>query len=198
MRTALAARSPRWLRPARGRRPAPSRRAGVAVIPPLARPGGGRAVAAEVAEHAVEPAPLDPLHRVVAEAADLADVEDRDDVRVVQPGGGPRLVQEPSAAVRVGRGVGAEHLQRDRAVEPDVDRLVDDPHAAAAQLADDPVAGDPPPRFEPDGPGRAGRRPGPAPAPGPPARRGGRRPGRDSAAANCSGSGARPSSASAR
>ncbi len=143
----------RVVRGARGRRVGPLRRRrrrlaarrGAAV----GRPGGGRPVAAEVAEHAVEPAPLDPLHRVVAQAADLADVEDRHDVRVVQPGGGPRLVEEPPPARRVGRGVAAQHLQRHRPVEPDVDRLVDDPHAAAAQLADDPVAGDPPARLQP-------------------------------------------------
>ena len=53
--------------------------------PPVVEPGGDRPVASEVAEDAVEPRPFDPLHRVVAEPADLADVEDRDDVRMVQP-----------------------------------------------------------------------------------------------------------------
>ena len=36
-----------------------------------------------------------------------------------------------------------------RPVEPDVDRLVDDPHPPPAQLADDPIAGDPPPFLQP-------------------------------------------------
>ena len=58
---------------------------------------GRRPAAAEMADHAIQPAPLDPLHGVVAQAADLADVEDRHDVGVVQPGGGAGLVQEPPA-----------------------------------------------------------------------------------------------------
>ena len=111
--------------------------------------GGGRAVPAQVPDHPVEPAPLDPLHRVVAESAHLADVEDRDDVRVVQPGGGPRLVEEPPPAVRIGGGVRPQHLQGDGAVEADVDGLVDDAHPPPAQLADDPVAGDPAARLQP-------------------------------------------------
>ncbi len=102
-----------------------------------------------MAEHLVEPAPFDPLHRVVTESADLTDVEDRDDMGVVQAGGGSRLVQEPAASGRVGGGVRAEHLQGHRSVETDVNRLVDRPHPPPAELADDPVAGDPPSGLEP-------------------------------------------------
>ena len=60
--------------------------------------GGRRAGAAEMAEHAIQPASLDPLHGVIAQPADLADVEDRHDVGVVQPGGGAGLVQRTAAA----------------------------------------------------------------------------------------------------
>jgi hypothetical protein len=102
-----------------------------------------------VADHPVEPTSFDPLHRIVAEAADLADVEDRHDVRVVQTRGGAGLVQEPATAGRVGRGVPAQHLERDRPVEAHVYGLVHHAHAAAAELADDPVAGDPPAGFQP-------------------------------------------------
>ena len=112
-------------------------------------------------EHAVQPAALDPLHGVVAEAADLADVEDRHDVRVVQPGGGAGFVQEPPAGRRVGRGVDAQHLERHRAVETHVHGLVDRAHSAAAELAHHAVAGDPPARF--DAGDRAPDRPLPEP-----------------------------------
>ena len=115
----------------------------------LAAARGHLARAAEVLEHAVQPAPLDPLHGVVAQPADLADVEDRHDVRVVQPGGGAGLVQEPPPGRRVGRRVDAQHLERHRPVEPHVHGLVDRPHSAATQLAHDPVAGDPPARLDP-------------------------------------------------
>ena len=142
--------------------PRPSRPSPTGRDPAEPLAGADRPGAAEVADHAVQPAPLDPLHGVVAQAADLADVEDRHDVRVVQPGGRPGLVQEPPPRRGVGRRVGAQHLQRHRPVEPDVHRLVDRPHAAAAQLAHDPVAGDPLARLQPSA--RPRPRPSPEPA----------------------------------
>ena len=47
-----------------------------------------------VAQDLVEPAPVNELHGVIGQARRLADVEDRHDVRVVQPRRGLRLAQE--------------------------------------------------------------------------------------------------------
>ena len=72
----------------------------------------------------------------------LADLVDLDDVGVLQAGDGLGL--GPEAAGGLGPGVlaGQDHLEGDEAVEPDLPGLVDDAHAAAAQLAEDLVAGD--------------------------------------------------------
>jgi hypothetical protein len=61
----------------------------------------------------------------------FADLVDRDDVRVVQVG---RRLGFGLEALEFGFGgelAGANHLQRDDAVEGPVARLIDDPHAAA-------------------------------------------------------------------
>ena len=72
----------------------------------------------------------------------LADVVDLDDVGVLEPGDGLGLGQEADGGLGAGVRAGQDHLQGDGAVEPDLAGLVDDPHAAAAQLALDLVAGD--------------------------------------------------------
>ena len=66
----------------------------------------------------------------------LADLVDLHDVGVLQPGDGLGLGAEagqllPSPACAAGQ----DHLEGDEAVEPDLPGLVDDAHAAAAQLA---------------------------------------------------------------
>jgi hypothetical protein len=72
-------------------------------------------------------------------------VVDGDDVRVVEGGGGPRLLDEPSAALRVvvARAplIGKE-LQGDGAVQAGVLGLVHDTHPPASQLFDQAVVGD--------------------------------------------------------
>jgi hypothetical protein len=50
-----------------------------------------------VADDSIEPAPLDSLHGVVAQPTDLADIENRHDMGVMQSGGGAGLVQEAAA-----------------------------------------------------------------------------------------------------
>ena len=97
------------------------------------RAGPRGAIPAHDFQDPVEPGPLDALHRVVAEAADLADVKDRDDMRVMQRGGRLGLVQEPLASPRL-PGCKARASRTFRAtgsVEVDVDGLVDDAHAPA-------------------------------------------------------------------
>jgi hypothetical protein len=62
----------------------------------------------------------------------LADIMERADVRVVQPGDGLRLTLEPGAAIRVGAQLGGQHFDGHTAVEPRVLRLVDLAHPARA------------------------------------------------------------------
>ena len=69
----------------------------------------------------------------------LTGVVDRQDVRVVEPGGEPDLPDEPLGAQRV-RQLGMENLQGDGAVVPDIAGQVDGGHAAAAELALEHVA----------------------------------------------------------
>ena len=58
---------------------------------------------------------------------------------MLQPGGQPDLALEPLGAERGGQ-LGVEHLERDRAVVAEVLRQVDGGHAAAPELALEPVA----------------------------------------------------------
>ena len=55
-------------------------------------------------------------------------------MRVLEPGGELDLAQEALGAERIGE-LGVEHLERDRAVVPEVLREPDRGHAAAAELA---------------------------------------------------------------
>src|SRR5207245_3978312 len=87
---------------------------------------------------------FDELHRQKWRPEDLAHVEDRDGVGMVEGGGGPRLARE---AVRGGGGVAlrrgrpdAEDLQRDPPLELRVDRAIKLPHAAHAEQRFDDVA----------------------------------------------------------
>ena len=58
---------------------------------------------------------------------------------MLQPGGELDLALEPLGAERGGQ-LGVEHLERDRPVVPEVLGEVDRGHAAAAELALEPVA----------------------------------------------------------
>jgi hypothetical protein len=94
----------------------------------------------QVVQHLVQAAAVDELHGVVGGALDLADVEDRHQVGVVQAGGGAGLAQEALQPGGLLRATHRQHLQGHPFVQGQVDRLVDDTHAAAADLADDAVA----------------------------------------------------------
>ena len=67
----------------------------------------------------------------------LADLVDRHDAGVVEQGDRLGLVPEPAQLVVAGEHAGPDHLQGDGPVEADLPGLVDDAHAAAAQLAPD-------------------------------------------------------------
>jgi hypothetical protein len=84
-------------------------------------------------EHDVEPAAGDELHGVEVSPVVLADAEDRHDVRVMEPAGGPGLAAEPGQVA-----VLRQELQRHVPAERALVCLADDSHAAAPDLADDP------------------------------------------------------------
>ena len=82
---------------------------------------------------------LDVGHHVVEEPARFARVVHREDVRVLEPGGGLDLPQEALGPERGGE-LGAEHLDGHLAVVPQVLRQVDRGHPPAPELALDDVA----------------------------------------------------------
>ena len=79
-----------------------------------------------------ERAAVDELGDEVLPAVELAGVVDRDDMRVVQGGGGLRFPLEPAPFGLAGE-LGAQELDRDRTIQPDVEGAIDDAHAALAQ-----------------------------------------------------------------
>ena len=89
-----------------------------------------------------EAATVDEFEGEVREAADLADVVDLDDVGVLEAGEGLGLLVEPRQGDGAGVGAGQDHLERDQTIQADLAGLVDDSHAAPAQLLEDLEAGD--------------------------------------------------------
>ncbi len=77
------------------------------------------------------------LHRVVVDAPLATDREDRHDIGMMQLGCGLGLGLEPTQLVGIQRRGERQYLQRHLAVERDLLGLVDDPHAAPADLAED-------------------------------------------------------------
>ena len=82
-------------------------------------------------------AALDELHRVVMNVAVAANGEDRHDVGMVQPRDGLGFAAEALHRLKVGHGREPQHLERHFALERRLLGLVDNPHAAAADLTDD-------------------------------------------------------------
>ena len=79
-------------------------------------------------------------HRDEQQVLMRAHVIDRDHIRVVERGRGPRLLQEPGPEHIVGGQLRRQHLQRYRAAQPRVLRLIHHTHPAAAQDPPQPVA----------------------------------------------------------
>jgi len=79
-------------------------------------------------------------HHEVGLVAVGAGVEAGDDVRVAQNGGRERLATEPVGQVAIGRDLGAQDLDRDLAVDPDVGRAMDRGHPAAPDHRPEPIA----------------------------------------------------------
>ena len=93
---------------------------------------------AEPPEERPHVSPADIAHRDEQDSGGLTGLEDRDDVRMVNGRGSPRLADEPLAERVVPGDLGRQDLQRDPPAEPPVD----DRHAAPADLLLQPVAGD--------------------------------------------------------
>jgi hypothetical protein len=80
---------------------------------------------------------LQVFHDEIVDAVLVADVEQRADVRVGQRRDRSRLALHPLSQVGVRRQVRRQHLDRHRATEPWVLRLVDLTHPAGSELAGD-------------------------------------------------------------
>jgi len=91
-------------------------------------------------EPVAETLALDERHREPEPAAGFAGVEDRENVRMLEPGGEADLALEPVGTERGGQR-GMEHLERHRAVVLEVLREEDRGHAPAPELALEGVAG---------------------------------------------------------
>ncbi len=87
----------------------------------------------------VEAQPLDELHDVVTHSVVFADAEDRNDVGVVQLRRRLRFALEATPRPGVLLELFGQDLEGDVPAERDLLRLVDDAHAATADLADDAV-----------------------------------------------------------
>ena len=103
-----------------------------------------------LAEPLGQAAPLDELQGEVREPGVLADLVDLDDARVLELGDRLGLGPEPRELIGRGVGPGQDHLEGDVAVEAELAGLINDAHAAAAQLLDEPIA------DRPDRPGWGG------------------------------------------
>jgi hypothetical protein len=99
------------------------------------------------------------LRGKVRPAGQPVDVVDFDDMGVLQPGDRLGLLEEALQVLAVGQVAGPDHLQGHQALEAQLSGPVHHAHAAAAQLAQDLVAGDSQclPRRRLGGDGRAKR-----------------------------------------
>ncbi len=100
---------------------------------------GGRQGAAGIEQFA-HVAARHVAHRDEQDAVGLARLEDGDDVRVINGRRGPGLTDEALPERAVEREPGCEDLQRDVAVQADVQGTVDDRHPAPADLLLDAVS----------------------------------------------------------
>ena len=77
------------------------------------------------------------LHGDVGATVDLADLVNDGDVRMLERGGGLRLLDEAPTPIGVVGQIVGQDLERDIAIQPRVGGAVDNAHAAAADLFSD-------------------------------------------------------------
>src|ERR1700675_4605999 len=85
----------------------------------------------------VERLAIDKLHGDKHRVARPIDLMDRNSVGVIERGSGFSLLLEPRLAVRAGAGLLRKHFNGDQTIQPQVPSLVNDAHAALAQLLED-------------------------------------------------------------
>jgi hypothetical protein len=115
-----------------------ARRSGVVVVLSQRFPVG-TAQPHELFDDLVEPLALDELHGVKGDLGLLPDLEDRHDVRVVQPRSRLRLATETFQGFDIARHVPGQDLQSNSAAQRDLLGLVYYPHAAMTDFAHDPI-----------------------------------------------------------
>jgi hypothetical protein len=98
-------------------------------------------------EHGLQVTPLDVAHGEVELPIVFARLVDRDHVRVVERGRHTRLLQEALAESLVPGELGSDQLERDRALEREIGRSVNDAHAAPPDDGFHAVAREDSPRF---------------------------------------------------
>jgi hypothetical protein len=85
---------------------------------------------------------VEELHDDVGAALFLADVVDGANVGMIQRGRRLGFALEPAQSLGIAGDIVRKELERDETMKAGVLRLVDDTHAAATQLFDNPVVGD--------------------------------------------------------
>ncbi len=103
----------------------------------LARGEGSRV------QHLAQRPSLDELHHEEGTVARLADLVDRDDVGVIERGGGAGLVLEAREARRIRAQRDGQRLDRDVPLEARVARAPDDAHPAGAERREQLVGAQP-------------------------------------------------------
>ena len=91
---------------------------------------------------------IDELGGDEVNVADLPDVVNRENVRMIQGRGRSRFLREPPYAVLIGDELRRQHLHRDLPAEPHILRQIHLAHAARAELFDDPIVGNVPANHE--------------------------------------------------
>src|SRR5207244_13471803 len=87
-------------------------------------------------DRVIERRPFDQFHRVVMQSIALARSVDGDNVGVMQLGRCGRFTSKPRDSLRSELKSAAQDFECDGPVERDLPRLIDDAHAAPANLAD--------------------------------------------------------------
>jgi len=95
-----------------------------------------------VRDHVPQTLAFDALHRDEDLPVGLVDLEYRADVGVAERGRRLGLMEEPRAGRSIARPLRRQELERHYPFELEVLGLVDDAHAALAELLDDPVVRD--------------------------------------------------------